>query len=237
MKNFGRVDIVICNAGILRDKTFLKMSDEDWELIMRIHLRAVYSLTSAVFPIMRTQNYGRIVCVSSASGLYGNIGQANYSAAKLAVVGLAQTLAKEGASKNINVNVIAPLAGSRMTETIMPPELVAALKPEYVAAVVACLVHEDSKTTGDNNNGRFWFVFLNICVSGAVYEAGAGWVAGVRRERCEGLTLSGGDALSPEVLQQRLHEARRFVSSSTPSSPADSTAAIISHLNKQKARL
>ncbi len=167
---------------------------------------------------MREQNYGRVVCVSSAAGLYGNVGQANYAAAKLAVVGLAATLAKEGASKNILVNTIAPLAGSRMTETVMPPDLVAALRPEYVAALVAVLAHESITTTG------------------AVLECGAGWAAAVRRERSEGWSVPASH-LTPELLRDNLHRTKEFASPSYPTSPADSTATIMAELARHKAKL
>jgi NAD(P)-dependent dehydrogenase (short-subunit alcohol dehydrogenase family) len=142
---FKRVDVVVNNAGILRDKSFVKMTNDDWDLVQRVHLRGTYLVSKAAWPYMRDQNFGRIICVSSASGLYGNFGQANYAAAKLGVVGFAQTLAKEGASKNVFTNVVAPVAGSRMTETVMPPDLVNALKPDYVAPLVLVLGHESCK--------------------------------------------------------------------------------------------
>src|SRR5690606_12065175 len=125
-----------------RDKSFVKMTQQDWDLIYTVHLKGTYSLCKAAWETMRKQGYGRIVNFASAAGIYGNNGQANYSAAKLGIVGLSNTLAREGASKNIKVNTIAPLAGSRMTATVMPEEMLNALKPEYVAPVVAYLCHE-----------------------------------------------------------------------------------------------
>lgn len=166
---FGRIDIVINNAGILRDVTFLKMSQQEWDIIYKVHLEGAYRVTKAAWPYMREQKYGRIIMTSSAAGLYGNVGQANYSAAKLALVGFSNTLAKEGAKLNIYTNTIAPLAGSRMTETILPPDLVNALKPDYVAPVVAYLCHDSSKENGN------------------IYELGAGWVSRVRFQRSHGL--------------------------------------------------
>lgn len=114
MKAFGRVDIVINNAGILRDKSFARMTDQDWDLIQAVHVKGSYAVTKAAFPIMREQKYGRIIMTASAAGLYGNFGQANYSAAKLALASFSSSIAREGAKYNIHSNTIAPMAASRM---------------------------------------------------------------------------------------------------------------------------
>lgn len=156
---FGRIDILVNNAGILRDVSFTKMKDQDWDLIYDVHLKGSYKTTKAAWEHMKEQKYGRIIMVTSAAGLYGNFGQTNYSAMKLALVGFANALAIEGAKLGIKVNTIAPLAGSRMTETIMPPELVKALKPEFVVPLVAYLCHDTADSTG------------------GIYEVGAGWVS------------------------------------------------------------
>jgi NAD(P)-dependent dehydrogenase (short-subunit alcohol dehydrogenase family) len=147
---FGTVDILINNAGILRDKSFRRMSDADWELIMTVHLKGVFSCTKAAWDIMYEQGFGRIVNVASPAGLYGNVGQANYSTAKMGMVGLTQTLAKEArrAKKDINVNCIAPLAGTRMLESIYPPELVKLLKVEHIVSLVLYLSHGSNAETG-----------------------------------------------------------------------------------------
>jgi NAD(P)-dependent dehydrogenase (short-subunit alcohol dehydrogenase family) len=129
---WGRIDILIANAGILRDRSFAKMALEDFELVLNVHLMGTFKTTKAVWEIMRAQNYGRIVVTTSSSGLYGNFGQANYGAAKLGIVGLMNTLKIEGQKNNVRVNAIAPVAATRMTETILPPEALAKLKPEYV---------------------------------------------------------------------------------------------------------
>ena len=156
---FGRVDILVNNAGILRDKSFNNMAEEDWDKIFEVHVKGAYCMTKAAWPIFREQNYGRVVLTSSAAGIYGNFGQTNYSAAKLALVGFGQTLAIEGKKYNINSNTIAPVAKSRMTETVMPPALLEKLRPEAVAPLVAWLSSEVCKESGslfEVGAGRFF---------------------------------------------------------------------------------
>ena len=145
---FGTVDIVVNNAGILRDITFMKQSREDWDLLLDVHLTGTRNVTKAAFPIMREKGYGRIVMTTSSSGLYGNFGQTNYGAAKLGIVGFANTLNLEGAKYNIKVNTIAPIAGSRLTAQVWREELMEAMKPEYVAPLVAYLCSEECEETG-----------------------------------------------------------------------------------------
>ena len=145
---FGTVDIVVNNAGILRDITFMKQSREDWDLLLDVHLTGTRNVTKAAFPIMREKGYGRIVMTTSSSGLYGNFGQTNYGAAKLGIVGFANTLNLEGAKYNIKVNTIAPIAGSRLTAQVWREELMDAMKPEYVAPLVAYLCSEECEETG-----------------------------------------------------------------------------------------
>lgn len=141
---WGRVDILINNAGILRDKSFLKMSMEDFRLVVDVHLIGSANCAKAVWEIMRKQTYGRIVFTSSNSGLYGNFGQANYGAAKMAMLGLMNTLHLEGAKYNINVNCLAPIAGTAMTEGLMPPEVFEMLSPESVSPAVVFLSSKDA---------------------------------------------------------------------------------------------
>lgn len=146
MERWGRVDILINNAGILRDKTFAKMDLADFKLVMDVHLMGSVHCTKAVWDIMRRQNYGRIVMTTSSSGMYGNFGQSNYGAAKMAVLGFMNTLGLEGAKNNIYVNALAPTAGTRMTEDLMPPEILKLLTPESVTAGALILCDERAPT-------------------------------------------------------------------------------------------
>lgn len=158
IKHFNRVDILINNAGILRDKSFIKMSIEDWDQVCNIHLRGSFLVSKACWPIMRQQEYGKIVMTSSTSGLYGNFGQANYAAAKMALIGLSNTLAIEGKKSNIYCNTVVPMAASRMTQDIIPEELAKRLKPAYVAPLVAWLSHKDCQESGTIFEGAGkWF--------------------------------------------------------------------------------
>ncbi len=169
---FGRVDILINNAGILRDRSFAKMSEDDWQAVYNVHLFGSFKTARAAWPHMRQQNFGRIIFVCSTSGIYGNFGQANYSAMKLALFGFSNTLAIEGAKRNIHSNAIAPTAGSRMTEGLMPKQITDALRPDLVAPFVAYLCHETCDVTG------------------SLFEVGGGWAAQTRWQRTQGATFS-----------------------------------------------
>ncbi|WP_343602459.1 SDR family oxidoreductase [Mycobacterium sp.] len=148
LDEFGAVHGVVANAGILRDGTFHKMSFENWDAVLKVHLYGGYNVIRAAWPHFREQSFGRVVVAASTSGLFGNFGQTNYGAAKMGLVGLINTLAIEGAKYNIHANAIAPVAATRMTEDILPPEVLAKLEPEYVAPVVAYLCTEESADTG-----------------------------------------------------------------------------------------
>lgn len=148
LDEFGAIHGVVSNAGILRDGTFHKMTQDSWDAVVKVHLYGGYHVIRAAWPHFREQSYGRIVVATSTSGLFGNFGQANYSAAKLGLVGLINTLAQEGAKYNIKANALAPIAATRMTEDILPPELFKKLTPEYVAPVVAYLCGEEVPDTG-----------------------------------------------------------------------------------------
>ena len=144
MEKWGRVDILINNAGILRDKSFSKMSIEEFQLILDVHVMGSVNCTKAVWDIMKEQNFGRIVMTTSSSGLYGNFGQSNYGAAKMAVVGFMNTLVLEGQKNDIRVNCLAPTAGTRMLEGLVPQEVIDTLTPSSVTAGVLTLCHKDA---------------------------------------------------------------------------------------------
>ncbi|MEE9420394.1 MAG: SDR family NAD(P)-dependent oxidoreductase [Desulfatiglandaceae bacterium] len=154
---FGHLDILINNAGILRDKTLAKMEPENWDAVMDVHLKGAYNVTRPAFVKMRENRYGRIILTTSGAGLYGNFGQTNYSAAKMGLIGLMNTVNLEGEKHNIKVNTIAPVAATRLTDDILPPDLFEKLKPEFVAPMVLYLSSEQCP------------------VSGAVYNAGMGY--------------------------------------------------------------
>ena len=212
MDNFDRVDIVVNNAGILRDASFAKMTDEDWDLIYRVHVLGAYKVTKAAWPIMLEQGYGRIVNTSSAAGIYGNFGQANYSCAKRGLIGLTNTLAIEGAKKGIKANVIAPVAGSRLTESILPKEVTDALKPEFVTPLVIKLCAEDCEDTG------------------SLFEVGAGWITKLRWERSKGVCFSPSEELSAEQVAEAWDQIGDFTDADHPSSVQDTFGAVFKNL-------
>ncbi|KAI8329914.1 hypothetical protein BD560DRAFT_451594 [Blakeslea trispora] len=215
LKAFGRIDIIVNNAGILRDKSFARMTDADWDLVHRVHLRGTYKVIKAAWPHFVKQKYGRIINTASAVGLYGNFGQTNYSAAKLGIVGLTRTLALEGQSKNIIANVIAPNAGTRMTATVMPPEMVEAFKPEYVAPLVAYMAHSSNEETG------------------GIFEVGSGWVAQVRWQRTGGVGFPANRELTPEQVAQAWEKIVDFEDgrANNPNSMQDSFQGFMENFN------
>src|SRR3984957_15973378 len=144
MDSYGRCDILIANAGILRDKSFAKMELKDFEAVVNVHLMGTVKPAKAVWDIMKAQGYGRIVVTTSSTGLYGNFGQTNYGAAKLSLVGFMNSLKLEGAKDNIKVNALCPVAATRMTEALMPPSVIAMLKPEFVTPALVYLASEDA---------------------------------------------------------------------------------------------
>ncbi len=148
VESFGKIDILVNNAGILRDKSLMKMEVEDFLSVIKVHLEGTFYCTKAAMPYMREQGYGRIVSASSAAGLYGNFGQSNYAAAKMGIVGLMNCVKEEGANYGILANTVVPTAGTRMTATIMPADVVEKLKPEHVAPLVAYLCSDDCTVNG-----------------------------------------------------------------------------------------
>jgi NAD(P)-dependent dehydrogenase (short-subunit alcohol dehydrogenase family) len=145
---FGQVDIVVNNAGILRDKSFHRMTAEQWDAVLRVHLYGAFSVTRAAWPYMRDQQFGRVIVTTSTSGLFGNFGQANYAAAKLGMVGLINTLAVEGVRHNVTANAIAPLANTRMTADVIPDDERLQLDPAYASPLVVHLASEECDDTG-----------------------------------------------------------------------------------------
>ncbi|KAI1435647.1 hypothetical protein GGR50DRAFT_655156 [Xylaria sp. CBS 124048] len=204
IKAYGRIDILINNAGILRDVSLKNMKDADWDLIMTVHIKGAYKCARAAWPYFRKQKYGRVINTASAAGLFGNFGQSNYSAGKLAMVGFTETLAKEGAKYNIVSNVIAPIAASRMTETVMPPEILANLKPEWVVPLVAVLAHES-----------------NTHENGSIFEVGGGHIAKYRWERSSGLLLKADETYTASAIIKQWNKVIDFSNPQYPSGVND----------------
>lgn len=204
LDTFGRLDILVNNAGILRDRAFHNMTPADIDAVLDVHLRGALYLTQLAFKAMREQRYGRIVNTTSASGLFGNFGQANYGAAKAGLFGLTRVLAHEGARVNIKVNAVAPLARTRMTEGLLG-ELAELLGPESVSAVVAYLAHEDCAPNGH------------------VYSVAGGRVAEIFMAETQGVVLG---ELTPEAVRDNLEAIEEPDGYFVPGSLAEATEII-----------
>ncbi len=188
LKAFGRIDILINNAGILRDKSITKMTVEDYQQVMEVHLNGTFYCSQAAFPHMKEQNYGRIVGTSSSAGVYGNFGQTNYGAAKMGILGLMTSLQHEGARYNILANTIIPVAGTRMTAAVMPPEVREKLRPEQVAPLVA------------------WLCSAQCSLSGKVFTAGGGYFSRVAITEAPGVVIDTGDRITVEDVAAKTAE-------------------------------
>ncbi|WP_282371926.1 SDR family oxidoreductase [Pseudomonas sp. PS02290] len=211
---FGRVDVVVNNAGILRDKSFAKMEDADWDLVYRVHVEGAYKVTRAAWPHLRDQNYGRIIFTSSTSGIYGNFGQANYGMAKLGLYGLTRTLAVEGRKNNILVNAIAPTGGTRMTEGLIPASVFDLLKPELVSPLVVYLGSEQCQD------------------SAGLYEVGGGWIGKVRWERSLGAGFDPHAGFSPEDVASQWQTISDFSDAVHPADNVEALKEMMANLQK-----
>jgi NAD(P)-dependent dehydrogenase (short-subunit alcohol dehydrogenase family) len=207
MRAWGRIDILVANAGIVRDKSFAKMTVEDFRLVVEVHLMGAVHACKAVWPVMQGQGYGRILLTTSAAGLFGNFGQANYSAAKMALIGLMQTLGIEGQKYGIHVNALAPTAATSMTEGILDKLLQARLAPEKVLPALLVLTHDSAPTR------------TILAAGGDSFEA-------VRIVETQGIRLTGASA---EMLAMRLHDV---LDMSEAHSPADAFAHVNHELGK-----
>lgn len=192
---FGKVDVLINNAGILRDVTFKSMKKEQWDMIVKIHLDGVFSCTKAAWDIFLKQKFGRIVNISSPSGLYGSFGQANYAMAKAGIVGFTKTLAKEGEKYNILSNAIAPVALTQMNEKLMTKDQKEIFKVGYITPLVAFLSHKDC-----NENG-------------SIYEVAGSWISKLRIQRSQGIFF--GPLISAESVKERIKEINDFKKENT----------------------
>lgn len=199
LDNFGTVDILINNAGILKDSSFKNMTEKQFTDVLDVHLNGAFKLTKLCWKIFKAKKFGRIIMTASPAGLYGNFGQANYSCAKLALVGLGETLAKEGYNSNIKVNIISLLAKSRMTETVLPPDVLEKLSPEKIAPLVLYLTSEECPSTG------------------SIYEVAAGLFAQIKWQRSGGLYLNpSSDTLTPEAILAKFGEISDFKNAEYP---------------------
>ena len=206
--NYGRIDILINNAGNLRDKSFAKLQPEDFDAVVDVHLSGSAYCTLAAWPHMKDAGYGRIVMTTSSAGLFGNFGQGNYAAAKMGVFGLMNALKHEGRKFNININTLAPMALTRMTEDIMSDKIKPLVKPEFVTPIVAWFCAEENTTSGD------------------VVEAGAGYYAKVQIVEGAGVVLGGGDIPTPELIQENYDK----ITDMREAAPFDSANDIMRHV-------
>ncbi|WP_397449733.1 SDR family oxidoreductase [Pseudomonas sp. NA-150] len=214
---FGRIDVVVNNAGILRDKTFAKMEDADWDLVYRVHVEGAYKVTRAAWSHMREQNFGRVIFTASTSGIYGNFGQSNYGMAKLGLYGLTRTLALEGRKNNIFVNAIAPTGGTRMTEGLIPAQVFDMLKPELISPLVVFLGSEQCQETS------------------GLFEVGGGWVGKTRWERSIGAGFDPRAGFSPEDVAANWQTICDFEGASHPQDTIEALKEMMQNLQKYSA--
>lgn len=217
IKRFQKIDVLINNAGVLVDRGMTKITIPEFDQIIRVHLKGTFRCVLAAWQYFRKQKFGRIINTSSSSGLFGNFGQTNYSAAKAGIHGLTLALAKEGANYNIKVNTIAPIARTRMTEGLIPDDLIVAVPAKAIAPLVALLSHEDCPE------------------SGQIYEVGGGWIAKLRWQRAEGGNFP--LDLTPEILKKNWETVINFDRNCDyPTSGSDSIEKMFSNFEKQSTK-
>jgi NAD(P)-dependent dehydrogenase (short-subunit alcohol dehydrogenase family) len=216
MDAWGRIDILIANAGILRDKSFSKMELADFQVVMDVHLMGTVKPVKAVWEIMKAQNYGRIVVTTSSTGLYGNFGQANYGAAKLSLVGFMNTIKIEGQKNNIHINAIAPVAATRMTENILPPQIAERLKPEFVTPGVVYLVSEEAPTGAILTAGAGTFALAHMCETEGVYLGEGGLSVEEVRDNWARIT----DPAGQRAYQNGGEQTQKFIAKAMAGAPA-----------------
>jgi NAD(P)-dependent dehydrogenase (short-subunit alcohol dehydrogenase family) len=191
MDHFGRVDILINNAGILRDRTFMKMTEQEWDDVVRVHLKGAFCVTQPAVKIMKENAYGRIVFTASSSGMYGNFGQSNYGAAKMGVIGIMNTLKLETSRYNIKINTVAPNADTGMTRGVFPDGVARRIKPEFNTPLVTWLCSEENRD------------------SGMIFTMSAGWFA--RSAMVSGKGVCIGDTrrkITAEEIRDRLEQVK-----------------------------
>ena len=215
LDTWGRVDILVNNAGILRDKSFHKMSVEDFNLVMQVHFEGTLNCTHTVFPIMREQAFGRIIFTSSSSGVFGNFGQSNYGSAKMAMIGLMNTLKIEGQKYNIHSNAITPVAFTRMTDDLIPADIGKNLQPEYVTPAVIYLASKDAP-------------------NGAIISAGAGVFSRIFIHETKGLSLGMGIDMTPENIASNWEEISDMEGAQALNSGPEQSLKIFELLNKSE---
>lgn len=210
--HYGQIDILINNAGILRDKSLLKMEIADYLKVIEVHLNGTYYCTKAAFAHMREQSYGRIVSTASAAGVYGNFGQTNYGAAKMGIVGLMNCVCQEGARYGVLANTVVPTAGTRLTATVMPPDVVDKVKPEYVAPMVVYMCSEQFQE------------------SGKIYTAGGGYFSRAAVVEGPGIFLDTAAGITPDMIARQIEKINSLEGGREYSSAMDQTGYVLSRM-------
>ncbi|MBW6464087.1 MAG: SDR family oxidoreductase [Firmicutes bacterium] len=211
--SFGKIDILINNAGILRDKSLLKMEIDDYRKIMSVHLDGTFFCTKAAFTYMKEQTYGRIVSTASAAGLYGNFGQVNYGAAKMGIAGMMNSVAQEGARYNIKANTIVPTAGTRLTFTVMPEDVIGKVKPDYVAPIVAWLCSELCEDTAK------------------MYSAGGGYFSRAAVVEGPGVVFGVNKEITVEMIVEKIDAIKNIEGGQEFASAMEQAGTVISKMN------